>query len=83
MITASVAVLGVLVLICAGMLVAPLWTAVVEVWQIRPSNQECSALESVTARQACYEELSARAPRHPVKGTTALPIPRPSEQRSE
>jgi hypothetical protein len=59
------------------MLVVPLWTAVVEIWRIPVSGQECNKLESVTARQACYEELSARLPRHPVKGPTAPPIPRP------
>jgi hypothetical protein len=82
-ITASVVVLGVLVLICAGMLVAPLWTAVVDVWQIRPSGQECGAPEDASARQACYEELRARAQRHLVKGTNVPTIPRPAGQRSE
>jgi hypothetical protein len=82
-ITASIVVLGVLVLICAGMLVAPLWTAAVDVWQIRPSRQECSPLKDAASRQACYEELSGRASRHPVKGASAPPIPRPSRQRSE
>ena len=60
-ITTSLVVLGVLVFICAGMLIAPLWTAAVEVWQFRPNGQECSSLKGVAARQTCLEQLSARA----------------------
>jgi hypothetical protein len=82
-ITISVVILGVLVLICAGMLVPPLWTAVVESWRFGPGGQECSMLDDAAARQACYEELSARAARHPAKGANAPLIPRPSGQRSE
>jgi hypothetical protein len=61
MITTSLVVLGVPVFICAGMLIAPLWTAAVEVWQFRPNSQECSSLKGVGARRACIEQLSARA----------------------
>jgi hypothetical protein len=60
--------LGVVVFICAGLIAAPLWRAAVEVWQFRSSGQECSTLKDAAARQACYEELNARTPRHPIKG---------------
>jgi hypothetical protein len=60
-ITTSLVVLGVLVFICAGMLIAPLWTAAVEVWQFHPNSQECRSLKGVAARQTCLEQLSARA----------------------
>ena len=63
----SLVVLGVLVFICAGMLIAPLWTAAVEVWQFRPNPQECSMLKGVAARQTCLEQLGARVLWHPVK----------------
>ena len=82
LITTSVVILGVLVLICTGMLVPPLWTAVVQAWQFRPNGQECSMLKDA-ARQACYEELNARAARHPAKGATAPLILRPSRHGSE
>ena len=76
-ITASVVVLGVLVLTCAGMLVAPLWTAVVDVWRIRPNGQECSMLKDAAARLVCDERLGA------VQGANA-PVPvRSSGQRSD
>jgi hypothetical protein len=45
----------VLVFICAGMLIAPLWTAAVEVWQFRANSQECISLKGVAARQTCLE----------------------------
>ena len=71
-----------LVLTCAALLVPPLWT-VVEGWRFGPSGQECSMLEDAAARQACHEELSGRAARHPAKGANAPLILRPSGQRSE
>jgi hypothetical protein len=64
-ITASVVALAVVVLICAGMLVAPLWSALVRSWQFRPIGLECSTLTKTAAREACYDELAARAARHP------------------
>ena len=82
-ITASVVVLGVVVLICAGMLVPPLWTALVESWQFRPSGQECSTLKNAAARQACYDELAARAARHPAKGANAPLTLRPAGPQSD
>jgi hypothetical protein len=60
--------LGMVVFICAGLLAAPLWRAAVEVWQFRSSGQECRTLKDAAARQACYEELNARAARHAIKG---------------
>lgn len=66
-ITASLVALGVLVFICAGLLVPPLWTAAVEVWQFRPNGQECSSLKDSAARQICFAEPNARILRQPVK----------------
>jgi hypothetical protein len=70
---ASLVVLGAVVFICAGLLASP------EVWQFRPNGQECSTKDAA-ARQTCYEELNARAPRPSIKGLNALPIPGPSGQ---
>jgi hypothetical protein len=82
-ITSSVVVLAVVVVICAALLVPPLWTAAVEVWRLRPLGQQCSEIADVAARQACHEELSVRATRHPAKGANAPLILEHSEQRSE
>ena len=82
-VTASVVVLCVLVMMCAGMLVPPLWTAVVEAWQFRPSVQECSMLEDAAARQRCYEQANAPALQHPAKGGNPPPILHRSEQQDE
>ena len=80
-ITVSIVILWVLVLACAGMLVPPLWTVVVNAWQFRSSAQECSMLEPAAARRACYEELGIPAARHPAKGALA-PL-HPSGQQGE
>jgi hypothetical protein len=74
-ITASLVVLGVLVFICAGMLIAPLWTAAVEVWQFHLNGQECSSLEGSAARQSCFAEPNARTLRQPVKEPNETPHP--------
>ena len=52
-VTAAVVVLGVLVVACVGMLVAPLWTVVVDVWQYHPEARQCRALDGTKARQVC------------------------------
>jgi hypothetical protein len=65
------------------MLVPPLWTALVESWQIRPSHQECHVLKTAALQEACYEEPNIPAARHPAKGANAPPIFRPSGQHSE
>ena len=68
-IRALVIVLGMIVLLCAGLLVLPLWTAI---------GQECDRFNDVAAQQNCYERLRDRAARHPAKGANA-PIYRSSE----
>jgi hypothetical protein len=73
-----VIVLGMIVLLCAGLLVVPLWSAVVEGWQSHPNGQECDKSNDVAAQHNCYERLRDRATRHPAKGATA-PIYRSSE----
>jgi hypothetical protein len=82
-ITASVVILGVLVLTCIGMLLPPLWTAVVEGSRFRPSGQDCSVLKDAAARQACFEEQGKFAAPHPARGANSPPSLRPSGQRSE
>jgi hypothetical protein len=74
-ITASIVVLGVVVLLCAALLAPPLWTVLVEAWHFSPRTQECSTLKDAIARRACFDEFDARTTRHPAKGTNAPPIP--------
>jgi hypothetical protein len=56
-------VLVLLVLSCAVMLVPPLWTAAVDIWQVRPSGQECSALKDAAAKASRSAESAGRAAR--------------------
>ena len=77
-IRALVIVLGMIVLLCAGLLVLPLWTAVVEGWPSDAKGQVCDRFNDVAAQQNCYERLHDRATRHPAKGANA-PIYRSSE----
>jgi hypothetical protein len=62
LIVVPVIVLGALVLTLAGLILPPLWTAVVEGWQARPPAQDCSILKDAAVRQACNEERGGRAP---------------------
>jgi hypothetical protein len=54
-VTTAVAVLGVLVFACVGMLIPPMWEAVVDVWQFRHEAQECRPLKDTKARQRCNQ----------------------------
>ena len=67
-IRASVVVLGVIVLLCAGLLVPLLWTAVVEDWQSHANSHVCDRFNDVAAQQNCYQRLRDRAAQHPAKG---------------
>lgn len=75
-ITISTIILAVVVLGSAAMLVPPLWTVLVEGWQVSPNEQECSTLKDAAARESC-------AARHPAKGAKAPLTRRPSGQPSE
>jgi hypothetical protein len=52
------------------MLAPPLWTAISESWQVGQSDQDC-VLKDTASRDDCYQQLRARATRHPAKGANA------------
>ena len=56
-----VVLLGAVVLTCVGLVVPPLWTAVVKTWQSGRASADCSAFKDPAAR-ACDQDLSARSP---------------------
>jgi hypothetical protein len=76
----SVVILGLVISICASMLVPPLWDAVVGVWQSSRSYRECNLRKDASARQTCAEKLGAQASRYPTKGANAPPAHRSSGQ---
>jgi hypothetical protein len=67
-IRASVVLLGAIVVTCVGLLVPPLWTAFLKVWQFNPGAQECSSLKDPTARQTCNQERNVIPLQTPAKG---------------
>jgi hypothetical protein len=65
--TLMIAILGLTVLACAGMLAPILWTALSE--STRPTARACDSLKSATERSACLETQGIRA--NPAASTTA------------
>jgi len=53
----AVVVMGVLVVACVGMLVPPMWAAVVDAWQYHPEVQQCRPLDGTKARQVCNRRM--------------------------
>ena len=53
----AVVVLGVLVVACVGMLVPPMWAAVVDAWQYHPEARQCRPLDGTKARQVCNQHV--------------------------
>jgi hypothetical protein len=80
-IKASIIGLGVVVALCVGLLIPPLWTAVVEGWRSHPTSQACDKSVNAAVRHDCDELLGHRAP-HPAKAGNA-PIYRPLESRND
>jgi len=56
-VSAAVVVLGVLVVACIGMLVPPMWAAVVDVWQYHPEVQQCRPFGGTKAHQVCNRRV--------------------------
>jgi len=79
-ISAGVTILAVIVLVCAGLLAVPLWTALVQGWQVEATSEPCE-LKDVSARQDCFEKLRLGESRHPAKGANAPIRLRAPEQK--
>jgi len=56
-ISAAIAVLAATVLVCAGLVVVPLWTALVQGSRFQPIADQCKMLKDAHAREACDERL--------------------------
>jgi len=59
-ISGTVGLLTATVLICAGLVAVPLWSALVQRW---PAANECSAIKDNWARQVCYTKKRAEPER--------------------
>jgi hypothetical protein len=65
---AAIVILAVTVLVCAGLVAVPLWTALIGNWQVDVIS---CGLKGQAARRDCLEELGLEEPPHPAKGATA------------
>jgi hypothetical protein len=59
-ISAGIAILAAVVLICTGLVVVPLWTALVQGWRFQPIADQCKMLKDAHARAACEREADGR-----------------------
>jgi hypothetical protein len=82
-ISAGIAILAAAVLLCAGLVAVPLWTALVQDWRFEPIADQCRMLKDARAREACDERLRAEETQHPAKGANAPIMLRAPEQRSD
>jgi len=69
-ITAGIIILALTALVCAGLVAVPLWTALVQGWQVETISDPCG-LQDAAARQDCLEKLRLGESRHPAKGANA------------
>ena len=82
-ISAAIAVLAATVLVCAGLVVVPLWTALVQGWRSQPVADQCRMLKDAHAQEVCDERLMVDRLQHPAKGADAPTTPRSREQASD
>jgi hypothetical protein len=82
-ISAGIAVLAAVVLLCAGLVVVPLWTALVQGSRFQPIADQCKMLKDAHAREACDEKLMRERPQHPSKGADAPTTARSREQAND
>lgn len=78
-ISVGVIILAAVVLVCVALLAVPLWTALVQDWEVEAVSDPC-ALNEASARQDCFD-LRLGESRHPAKGANAPIRIHPSEQR--
>lgn len=56
-ISAAVVLLAAVVLVCAGLVLVPLWTVLFQGWRFEPIADQCKTLEDLRATEACGEKL--------------------------
>jgi len=81
-ISAGIAILAAATLVCAGLVAVPLWSALVQGWQVEAVSDPC-AVRDAAARQGCLEKLRLGEPPHPAKGANAPIRLHAREQKSE
>jgi hypothetical protein len=79
-ISAGIAILAAATLVCAGLVAVPLWTALVQGWQVEAVSDPCGV---TAARQDCLEKLRLGESRHPAKGANAPIRLHAREQKSD
>jgi len=75
-ISAGIAVLAAVVLVCAGLAAVPLWTALVQGSRFQPIADQCRMFTDAHAREICDEKLMVNRLQHPAKGADAPTAPR-------
>jgi hypothetical protein len=74
-ISVGIAILAAATLVCAGLVAVPLWTALVQGWQVEAISDPCGVTDAA-ARQDCLEK-------HPAKGANAPIRLHAREQKSD
>ena len=74
-ISAGIVILAAATLVCAGLVAVPLWTALVQGWQVEAVSDPCGVTDAA-ARQDCLEK-------HPAKGANAPIRLHAREQKSD
>ena len=69
-ISAAIAILALTTLLCAVFVAVPLWTALVQGWQVEAISDPCGVTDAA-ARQDCLEKLRLGESPHPAKGAHA------------
>ena len=70
--TLVIAILGLAVLVCVGLIAPILWAALVESTQ--PKAQACDSIKHESERAACAERQRDQTAAHPAKGAIAPPV---------
>ncbi len=70
-ISAGIVILAAATLVCAGLVAVPLWTALVQGWQVEAVSDPCGVTDAA-ARQDCLEKLRLGESPHPAKGANDI-----------
>jgi hypothetical protein len=81
-ISAGIVILAAATLVCAGLVAVPLWTALVQGWQVEAISDRCGVTDAA-ARQECLEKLRLGESPHPAKGANAPIRLHAREQKSD
>jgi hypothetical protein len=81
-ISAGIAILAAATLVCAGLVAVPLWTALVQGWQVEAISDPCGVTDAAS-RQDCLEKLRLGESLHPAKGANAPIRLHAREQKSD